>query len=49
MRLEQGDNDGELFSKLRKLYEATSGSKLPLGLRFRRPERVIFMKVSLSS
>lgn len=44
--LGQPISDGLLFKKIRKKYENARHSLLPMRLRFRKPEKAIFIKAS---
>jgi len=48
LELYMPESDGILFQKIRKRYEHSRHSALPMRLRFSKPDRVIFVKVSLA-
>lgn len=45
--VDQPDSDGVLFEKIRKQYEQIRYSILPMRLRFRKPDKAIFIKACI--
>jgi hypothetical protein len=41
-------SDGVLFARMRKQYERTCHSILPMWARFKKPDKAIFVKVNLT-
>lgn len=48
LELYKPESDGILFQKIRRRYGQIRHSALPMRLRFSKPDRVIFVKVSVA-
>lgn len=48
LELDKPQNDGIVFQRIRKRYEHIRHSVLPMRLRFSKPDKAIFVKVSLA-